>query len=117
MGAEVARAIAGGDLSRRVRLRRDDELGDLAGALDTLAEELQRRLGQLEGERSEMQALIDAMTEGVLAFSASGTLRRPNPAARRIFALPDEYRDLQSDRSTLETLADIHHTTVGKIPQ
>ncbi len=91
---EVARAIAGGDLSRRVRLRRDDELGDLAGALDTLAEELQRRLGQLEGERSEMQALIDAMTEGVLAFSASGALRRANPAARRIFALPDEYRDL-----------------------
>ena len=91
---EAARAIGAGDLSRRVRLRRRDELGDLASALDSLARELQRRLGQLEGERGEMQALIDAMTEGVLAFSEAGTLRRANPAARRIFALPEEFRGL-----------------------
>jgi two-component system, OmpR family, phosphate regulon sensor histidine kinase PhoR len=83
----VARALAAGDLSRRVRMHRDDDLGDLGGALDKLADELQRRLGQLEGERAEMQALIDSMSEGVLAFSPDGSLRRSNPAARRIFSL------------------------------
>jgi two-component system phosphate regulon sensor histidine kinase PhoR len=31
---------------------------------DLLAGELQRRLRQLEGERAEMQALIDSMAEG-----------------------------------------------------
>jgi len=85
--SEVARAIAGGDLARRIRLGREDELGELANALNTLAEELQRRLLQLEGERAEMQALIDSMSEGVLALSPAGTLRRANPAARRIFSL------------------------------
>jgi signal transduction histidine kinase len=34
-----------------------------------------------------MQALIDSMSEGVLAFSESGGLRRANPAAQRMFAL------------------------------
>ena len=84
---ETARALAGGDLSRRVRLQRGDELGDLAVALNTLGDELQRRLGQLEGERAEMQALIDSMSEGVLALSPNGELRRANPAARRMFSL------------------------------
>lgn len=87
---EAARALADGDLSRRVRFRRDDELGELGQALNRLADELQSRLGQLEGERAEMQALIDAMSEGVLALSPTGALRRANPAARRMFSLDPE---------------------------
>ncbi|HEX5869083.1 MAG TPA: ATP-binding protein [Longimicrobium sp.] len=85
--AGVARAMAAGDLTRRARTRDRDEVGELAEALDTLASELQRRLGQLEGERAEMQALIDAMDEAVIAVDARGRVRRANPAARRIFSL------------------------------
>ncbi len=88
----VARAMAAGDLSRRVHARGGDEIGEVADALDTLADELQRRLVQLEGERGEMQALIDAMAEGVLALDRDGTVRRANPAARRMFGLVGEAR-------------------------
>jgi two-component system phosphate regulon sensor histidine kinase PhoR len=94
--AAVARAMAAGDLTRRAHARhRHDELGELADALDTLAGELQRRLGQLEGERAEMQALIDAMAEGVIAVDAQGRVARANPAARRIFSLSGDPRGLQ----------------------
>jgi len=92
--AVAARRMSGGALSDRIRVYRGDELGDLADALNTLAGELQRRLGQLEDERAEMQALIDSMSEAVLAFDAEGRLRRANPAARRIFALPEDARGL-----------------------
>jgi signal transduction histidine kinase len=85
----AASALAAGDLSRRLRERRRDEFGDLARALDALADELQRRLGQLSDERAEMQTLIDSMSEGVLAIEPSGALRRANPAARRMFALSE----------------------------
>jgi two-component system, OmpR family, phosphate regulon sensor histidine kinase PhoR len=88
--AAVARAMAAGDLSRRARARHRDELGEMADALDTLAGELQKRLGQLEGERAEMQALIDSMVEGVIAVDAQGRVRRANPAARRMFSLPGD---------------------------
>ncbi|HET6763261.1 MAG TPA: histidine kinase dimerization/phospho-acceptor domain-containing protein, partial [Longimicrobiaceae bacterium] len=90
--ADVARAMAGGDLDRRARTPRRDELGELGDALDTLAAELKRRLGQLEGERAEMQALIDSMSEGVVAVGPDGTVRRTNPAARRIFGLAGDAR-------------------------
>ncbi|MDR0788337.1 MAG: HAMP domain-containing protein [Gemmatimonadota bacterium] len=85
--AEVARSLGAGDLSRRVVGVHDNEVGELGSALNTLAAELQRRLGQLEGERAEMQALIDSMSEGVVAFDATGALRRSNPAARQLFSL------------------------------
>ena len=93
--AGVARAMAAGDLTRRARTPNRDEVGELADALDTLAGELQRRLGQLEGERAEMQALIDAMDEAVIAVDARGRVRRANPAARRIFSLTGDPRGLQ----------------------
>jgi two-component system phosphate regulon sensor histidine kinase PhoR len=88
--AAVARDLARGDLSRRVRARHGDELGELGQVLDTLADELQSRMGQLEGERAEMLALIDAMSEGVLALGPDGRVRRANLAARRIFGLAGE---------------------------
>jgi two-component system, OmpR family, phosphate regulon sensor histidine kinase PhoR len=92
--ADVARSMAGGDLGRRARTGHGDEVGDLGVALDTLAAELQRRMGQLEGERQEMQALIDAMAEAVIAVDAEGRVTRANPAARRIFALPSDPRGI-----------------------
>ncbi len=88
--AAVARGLAAGDLSRRVHARHGDELGELGQVLDTLADELQRRMGQLEGERAEMLALVDAMSEGVLALGPDGRVRRANLAARRIFGLAGE---------------------------
>jgi signal transduction histidine kinase len=66
----------------------------MADALDTLASELQRRLRQLEGERAEMQVLIDAMAEAVIAVDADGRVQRANPAAQRIFSLPPDPRGL-----------------------
>ena len=90
----VARELATGNLSRRVGERRSDEIGELGEALDALADQLQRRLAELEAERGEMQALIDTMAEGVVALAPDGTVRRANPAARRMLRLRGEVRGL-----------------------
>lgn len=94
---DAAHAMAQGDLDVRVRMFRDDELGELGGALDSLAGELRRRLGQLEEEREEMDALIDSMAEGVLAVGPDGTLRRTNPAARAMFDLDEKVEGLRPE--------------------
>jgi two-component system phosphate regulon sensor histidine kinase PhoR len=96
----VATAMAGGDLDRRLRERRHDELGDLARSLDVMADELQRRLGQLDAERAEMQTLIDSMVEGVLAISPSGALRRANPAACGMFSLGERSQGIPPEAIT-----------------
>ncbi|HEX8904121.1 MAG TPA: ATP-binding protein, partial [Longimicrobiaceae bacterium] len=96
--ALTARAMSAGDLAQRARTRGRDELGEMADSLNLLAGELQRRLGQLEGERAEMQALIDAMSEGVIAVDAQGRVRRANPAARRMFSLGGDPRGIAPEQ-------------------
>jgi two-component system phosphate regulon sensor histidine kinase PhoR len=92
--AQTARAMSAGDLTQRARTRGRDELAEMADSLNLLAGELQRRLGQLEGERAEMQALIDAMSEGVIAVDPQGRVRRANPAARGMFSLAADPRGI-----------------------
>lgn len=96
--AGTARGMAAGDLAQRARTRGRDELREMAEALNMLAGELQRRLGQLEGERAEMQALIDAMAEGVIAVDAQGKVRRANPAAREMFSLSGDPRGIAPEQ-------------------
>lgn len=87
---DIAASMGGEAIGARLRGSREDELGELGSALQGLAEELQQRLAQLEGEREEMNALIDSMAEGVLAIGPDGALRRANPAARVMFDLGRE---------------------------
>ena len=95
---EAAAAMARGDLSRRVRPARRDELGALGSDLDALADQLQHRVADLEREREEMETLIDSMAEGVLAVDGEGRATRANPAARAIFGLGDrEVRGLKPE--------------------
>lgn len=85
----TARAMAAGDLSLRLRERRRDEFGEVARALDALAEELQRRMGELVEEQERTRVLIDTMAEGVIALGPDGTVQRANPAAQAMFSLPE----------------------------
>ena len=85
----AARAMAAGDLSVRLRERRPDEFGEVARALDALAGELQRRMGELEEEQARTHVLFDTMTEGVIAFGPDGRVQRANPAAQQMFSLPE----------------------------
>src|SRR5690606_38339070 len=71
----TARAMAAGDLSLRLRERRRDEFGEVARALDALAEELQRRMGELVEEQERTRVLIDTMAEGVIALGPDGTVQ------------------------------------------
>lgn len=64
------------------------ELAELGAAFRRLAEELRMCFSELDRERDEMQALIDAMAEGVVALTEDACILRTNRAAR---ALPEPW--------------------------
>ncbi len=84
---DVARAIAGGDLTRRPSLSAPGEIGDLATALHRMAEQLANRLHALQEDDLLMVALIESLEEGVLALDQRGTVVRVNERARALLAL------------------------------
>jgi signal transduction histidine kinase/HAMP domain-containing protein len=81
---DVARAIAGGDLTRRPALTAPGEVGDLATALQRMSEQLRMRLDELESDELLMIAVLESLEEGVLAIDERGMVVRMNQRARAL---------------------------------
>ena len=66
----AAKTLARGDLSVRTRLERNDELGVLGRALNSMADQLQERLEHLQVGEEKLRAVLDAMAEAVFVTDA-----------------------------------------------
>ena len=62
-----ARALAAGQLNRRLLLPGDGEITYLANALNSMADSLGRLLSQTDKDRAELLAILASMSEGVIA--------------------------------------------------
>ncbi|MBN2706328.1 MAG: HAMP domain-containing protein [Deltaproteobacteria bacterium] len=77
----MAEALAAGDLSRRLKLRRRDEIGRLARSFNQMAENSQQRIATIEFDRKKLNAILSAMTEGVIAVDHRENIIHINQAA------------------------------------
>jgi two-component system phosphate regulon sensor histidine kinase PhoR len=84
---EALGAIARGDLGQRLRPRSDDELGEMAGAINDMAEELGLRLEEVTAEKEQLQAVLAGMVEGVLVLDTDGCVALANPRLRELLSL------------------------------
>jgi two-component system phosphate regulon sensor histidine kinase PhoR len=77
-----ARALASGARGERISLPDDsDELGGLAGSFNRMADELDRTMQTLGQERDRMQAILESLTDAVLALDARAGVSEMNGAA------------------------------------
>jgi two-component system phosphate regulon sensor histidine kinase PhoR len=84
---EAARQYAGGNLSARIRVRREDELGELARIINLSADQLQGRMSELARDRARTEAILSAMDDGLLAVDHRGTVTLANPWLARVLDL------------------------------
>ena len=80
----VAKRYGVGDLRRPLPDYGDDELGEVARAMDSAVQELGRRVDDLSRDRTRMVAILSSMVEGVLVVDEQGRLQHVNEAARRM---------------------------------
>jgi two-component system phosphate regulon sensor histidine kinase PhoR len=80
----VAKRYAVGDLQRPLPDYGDDELGEVARAMDAAVQQLGRRVDELSRDRTRMVAILASMVEGVLVVDDQGRLQHVNDAARRM---------------------------------
>ncbi len=105
---DVARALAGGDLTRRPSLIGTYAVGELGDALRKIAEQLGARDRALTAEEELLVALTESLNEGVVAVNARQQVVRINETARLLLRLrepvpfPAEY--LPRDRTLREAL-------------
>ena len=89
-----ARLMERGDLSHRIEPGFGDELGALAKALNSMAANLEGSFGRLAEKDATLGAILDNLSEGVVATDARGTVVFANPAGRTMLGMDEEDTEL-----------------------
>ncbi len=79
-----AAAMAGGDFSQLIAVRSGDEIGELGNMFNFLTGRLQQTLSEISAEKTKVEAILNYMTDGILAVNHQGKIVHLNPAARNI---------------------------------
>lgn len=90
--ARAARRISAGDLAGKADVRSTDEIGQLAGTFNVMAEQLRQKLAALSEERTKIEAIISSMNDAVVAVDGQGTILLLNRAAGELLGLPLDAR-------------------------
>ena len=91
-----ARLMERGHLSHRIEPGFGDELGTLAKTLNSMAANLEESFGRLAEKDATLGAILDNLSEGVVATDARGTVVFANPAGRAMLGMGEEDAELPS---------------------
>jgi len=86
---DTATRMAARDFASLPASRQNDELGRLARALRTMGEELSTSLEASEADRSELEAMLGSIVEGVLALDNERRVVRANRGVAEAFGLAE----------------------------
>jgi two-component system phosphate regulon sensor histidine kinase PhoR len=79
-----AEAFAAGHLDERVHEAGAEEIAALADAMNTMADQLGRRIAVIDSQRRELEAMMGSMVEGIVAVDMDETVLRMNGVAARL---------------------------------
>ncbi|RFO94938.1 PAS domain-containing sensor histidine kinase [Rhodoferax lacus] len=93
--AEGVSQVAAGDLTPKLAMQGNDELGGLTRAFATMTAQLadarqavEHSMSQVDSARANLQTILDNLTAGVIVLGAQGELLSANPGATRILRAP-----------------------------
>ena len=73
-----------GDLTFRVKIKSRDEIGDLAGSFNQMAEKLMVSTQSLEKEKEQTSAIVSSLGDGLIMYNPKGEINFLNPKAEEI---------------------------------
>jgi two-component system phosphate regulon sensor histidine kinase PhoR len=85
--ASAADRISRGDLSVRSGLRSPDEIGLLGSSFDDMAGSIERMTAELREAAAHLEAVVNSMTDGLVAADPVGRVAMMNPAAEAMLGV------------------------------
>jgi len=79
--------VANGELSERVKVLENNEIGDLGKAFNNMADKLQTTLKELTNRQNRLEAILRSMDSGVIAIDKNYKIIMINPYAKEIFGI------------------------------
>jgi PAS domain S-box-containing protein len=84
---DAAIRVASGDYAAVVPVKGRDELGELARAFNYMSEEIEHYVGEIQEQKSRLEAVLEASPEAVVATDGAGLVTMVNPAAARMLGV------------------------------
>jgi len=79
--------MAEGDFSRRLEIAEPTEVAELATSFNSLADSLERTLGELEREQARLRGILASVAEGIVAVDGTGRVALLNPQGGELLGL------------------------------
>lgn len=79
--------IASGEYTRRVRVRRDAELGRLGTNFNNMAETLENTFLEKQEKQNRLEAILRSMNSGVFAYDNQDQIIMINPFCKELFGI------------------------------
>ncbi|WP_051693993.1 HAMP domain-containing sensor histidine kinase [Desulfohalovibrio reitneri] len=87
----VAKGIGSGDYDKRIRHAPGKEFDPLVTSINSMAESIQTQVRTITSQKSQLEAVLDSMKEGVMVLDEQGRLASINRALGRIFPGVDQF--------------------------
>jgi two-component system phosphate regulon sensor histidine kinase PhoR len=88
---QIGRRISEGDFTQKVKVKTNDEIGELGKTLNLMSAELSEKLNQITTDRAQLQTILSSMIEGIMAVDQTGKVVLVNDALMEMFELKDSY--------------------------
>lgn len=83
----IAKRLENGDFSRKAIVRSNDEIGDLAKALNHMADEINTKVNKISSEKAKLETILSSMFEGIILTDEKGEILLMNPSIRKLFLI------------------------------
>lgn len=87
---EATNEITNGNLKKRVYVRGEKEINELAHSLNEMTEELDKAIGDLKNENTKLETVLNAIGNGIIAVNNKMRIIMLNNKAKDILHLEDD---------------------------
>ena len=81
----ITSRIASGELSRRIKINSNDEIGQLGANFNHMANKLEKSLNEVSEKQNRLSAILESMESGVIAIDNNKNIITINNYAKKIF--------------------------------
>jgi two-component system phosphate regulon sensor histidine kinase PhoR len=85
-----SKEITAGYVGKRLFLKEQGEIGELARNINDMAHELKTRLGQSEEEKQKVEAILRNLSDGLMLIDTKGKILVCNDAVGKLFSVETE---------------------------
>jgi signal transduction histidine kinase len=114
---DAAIRVASGDYAAAVPVKSRDELGEVARAFNYMAEEIEHYVGEIQEQKSRLEAVLEASPEALVTTDSEGRVTMANPAAARMLGIraSDRGRTLKDLGTPGDVLLCLREATVNGV--